>query len=75
MGEEDAFFLSGKPVIKMDFKLHSEYTPAGDQPKAIDELVNGVESGMKEQTLLGGKNLHDGERHREAQPPYARFCA
>lgn len=53
MGEEDAFFLSGKPVIKMDFKLHSEYTPAGDQPKAIDELVNGVESGMKEQTLLG----------------------
>lgn len=53
MGEEDAFFLSGKPVIKMDFKLHSEYTPAGDQPKAIDELVNGVKSGMKEQTLLG----------------------
>ena len=37
----------------MDFKLHSEYTPAGDQPKAISELVEGVKKGYKEQTLLG----------------------
>lgn len=37
----------------MDFKLHSDYTPAGDQPKAIGELVEGVKNGYKEQTLLG----------------------
>ena len=33
--------------------LHSEYKPTGDQPKAIDLLTAGVESGMKSQTLLG----------------------
>ncbi len=37
----------------MEFKLHSDYTPAGDQPKAISELVEGVKKGYKEQTLLG----------------------
>lgn len=35
------------------FKLVSEYRPTGDQPKAIDSLVSGLESGMKYQTLLG----------------------
>ena len=35
------------------FILHSEYAPAGDQPKAIDSLVSGIESGQKEQILLG----------------------
>jgi len=35
------------------FKLKSEYEPAGDQPKAILELVNGLENGMEKQTLLG----------------------
>lgn len=35
------------------FKLHSEYKPTGDQPQAIDTLVNSIESGNKEQTLLG----------------------
>lgn len=35
------------------FKLYSEYSPAGDQPKAIEELVSGIESGKKEQILLG----------------------
>ncbi|MBQ9807748.1 MAG: excinuclease ABC subunit UvrB [Ruminococcus sp.] len=35
------------------FILHSEYAPAGDQPKAIDSLVSGIESGKKEQILLG----------------------
>lgn len=36
-----------------NFKLFSEYAPAGDQPKAIDQLVQGLESGKKEQILLG----------------------
>ena len=35
------------------FKLVSEYTPAGDQPEAIDALVKGLDDGLKEQTLLG----------------------
>ena len=37
----------------MDFKLVSPYVPTGDQPRAIEQLVNGVLSGDKEQTLLG----------------------
>ena len=37
----------------MDFKLVSEYKPTGDQPKAIDDLVRSIESGNREQTLLG----------------------
>ena len=35
------------------FKIHSEYMPSGDQPKAIGELVAGLESGKKHQVLLG----------------------
>ncbi|MCQ8904727.1 MAG: excinuclease ABC subunit UvrB [Methanothermobacter sp.] len=37
----------------MKFKLVSEYRPLGDQPEAIRSLVNGIKSGMREQTLLG----------------------
>lgn len=37
----------------MEFKLKSKYKPTGDQPAAIDELVNSIESGNREQTLLG----------------------
>ena len=47
------------------FKLHSEYQPTGDQPKAIDYLVKGIEKGEKYQTLLGvtgsRKNLYNGK--------------
>lgn len=35
------------------FKIHSEYQPTGDQPQAIDYLVNGINKGEKFQTLLG----------------------
>ena len=35
------------------FVLHSEYTPSGDQPQAIKKLVDGINEGMKSQTLLG----------------------
>lgn len=37
----------------MQFDLQSEYQPAGDQPQAIAELVEGVNNGTKAQTLLG----------------------
>src|ERR1700755_2272598 len=36
-----------------NFKLHSPFPPAGDQPKAIKALVKGLEEGMHHQTLLG----------------------
>ena len=35
------------------FKIHSKFKPAGDQPQAIDKLVEGLESGLSAQTLLG----------------------
>ena len=35
------------------FKLYSKYEPTGDQPKAIEYLSKGIESGKKFQTLLG----------------------
>ncbi|PZP51295.1 MAG: excinuclease ABC subunit B, partial [Pseudopedobacter saltans] len=37
----------------MQFKLHSEYKPAGDQPKAIQQLTEGIQNGERFQTLLG----------------------
>ena len=37
----------------MDFKIHSKYKPTGDQPQTIETLVQSIETGNKEQTLLG----------------------
>ena len=37
----------------MDFKIKAEYSPTGDQPKAIEQLSDGVLKGLREQTLLG----------------------
>ena len=49
------------------FKLHSEYKPTGDQPRAIEYLSNGIKEGKKFQTLLGvtgsRKNIHNGKYH------------
>src|SRR6185437_5323518 len=44
-----------RPVgdIEREFKLHSEFRPAGDQPQAIDELCEGLERGERDQVLLG----------------------
>ena len=39
--------------MKKLFQLSSPFSPAGDQPEAIDQLVEGVESGLAFQTLLG----------------------
>jgi excinuclease ABC subunit B len=40
-------------MSKSIFKLHNPFQPAGDQPAAISKLVEGLEKGMKKQTLLG----------------------
>ena len=37
----------------MEFKIHSKYKPTGDQPQAIDAIVNSINAGNKETTLLG----------------------
>ncbi len=37
----------------MEFKLTSKYSPTGDQPQAIDELVEGIHRGDRSQVLLG----------------------
>src|ERR1022692_3316560 len=37
----------------MNFELYSDYAPAGDQPQAIEKLVEGLSSGLAHQTLLG----------------------
>ncbi|WP_417355985.1 excinuclease ABC subunit UvrB [Gallaecimonas pentaromativorans] len=39
--------------MSKDFILHSAYQPAGDQPTAINQLVDGLEAGLAHQTLLG----------------------
>src|SRR4051795_11230863 len=39
--------------IEIPFRIHSEFKPAGDQPRAIDELCAGLAGGEKDQVLLG----------------------
>jgi excinuclease ABC subunit B len=55
------------------FKLKSEYEPAGDQPKAIKSLVNGLKKGERHQTLLGvtgsGKTFTVANVINEVQKP------
>ena len=57
----------------MRFKLLSEFNPTGDQPKAITELVQGIEAREKYQTLLGvtgsGKTFTVANVIQEVQRP------
>ncbi len=47
-------FMRREGIDVMDeFKLVSEYKPTGDQPQAIEKLVQGLKNGFREQTLLG----------------------
>ena len=52
------------------FKLHSDYKPTGDQPKAIEYLSKGIKEGKKFQTLLGvtgsRKNIYNGKYNRKS---------
>ena len=44
------------PFVKPEsrpLRIHSDYAPAGDQPQAIDELVDGIAQGERDQVLLG----------------------
>ena len=57
----------------MEFKLHSNFEPAGDQPNAIKELVEGLEAGDPHQVLLGvtgsGKTFTVANVIQEVQRP------
>ena len=52
------------------FKIHSDYKPTGDQPKAIEYLSNGIKEGKKFQTLLGvtgpRKNFYYGKHYTKS---------
>ncbi len=56
-----------------EFNIHSKFTPQGDQPSAINELVRGLESGDRYQTLLGvtgsGKTFSIANVIKEVQRP------
>ncbi|MGQ0527928.1 MAG: excinuclease ABC subunit UvrB [Alphaproteobacteria bacterium] len=43
----------GRHSTSRPFRIHSDFTPAGDQPAAIKQLVEGVEAGLTDQVLLG----------------------
>ena len=51
--ERDFVEMDERISPNMEFKLHSEYQPTGDQPQAIKELVEGFQKGNQFQTLLG----------------------
>ena len=57
----------------MQFKIESEFSPTGDQPQAISQLVNGINSNEKYQTLLGvtgsGKTFTVANVIQEVQKP------
>jgi excinuclease ABC subunit B len=39
--------------METPFQIVSDFTPSGDQPRAIDALVQGIEAGRRDQVLLG----------------------
>jgi excinuclease ABC subunit B len=57
----------------MDFELQAEFEPMGDQPQAIEQLAEGVDGGVKYQTLLGvtgsGKTFTVANLVKEVQRP------
>lgn len=62
----------------MNFKLHTKYQPAGDQPLAIKGLLNSLEKGYKHQTLLGvtgsGKTFTMANIVNKIQKPTLIMC-
>ncbi|MEO0562984.1 MAG: excinuclease ABC subunit UvrB [Chloroflexota bacterium] len=56
-----------------ELQIHAEFSPTGDQPKAIEQLVEGVENGLTHQTLLGatgtGKTFTIAHLIQETQRP------
>ncbi|WP_277554707.1 excinuclease ABC subunit UvrB [Halobaculum limi] len=53
MSESEGPLSPDRPEAEKPFRVDAPFDPAGDQPEAIRQLVDGYESGMREQTLLG----------------------
>ena len=53
MSDADSPLSEDRPTVDRPLRVDAPFEPAGDQPKAIEELVEGYESGAKRQTLLG----------------------
>jgi len=54
VSKRDIIATQTEGVMKQEsFELQSDYKPAGDQPVAIEQLIDGIESGLAYQTLLG----------------------
>src|SRR5262245_60828582 len=62
----------------MNFKLHTQYQPAGDQPQAITGLVKSLHAGFRHQTLLGvtgsGKTYTMANIVQQIQKPTLVMC-
>ena len=60
-----------------DFKIHSPYQMAGDQPEAVAKLVEGINNGLTEQTLMGvtgsGKTFTMANIIEQTQRPIKRW--
>lgn len=68
-----ALAKAGCYILGVKFKIQSKFEPAGDQPTAIKELVEGVRNGLRKQTLLGvtgsGKTFTVANIIQEVQKP------
>ncbi len=69
---KNAGILSSADISK-PFRIHSDFEPAGDQPRAIEKLVGGFEQGLTDQVLLGvtgsGKTFTMAHIIQEMQKP------
>jgi len=45
--------VNNRIEVEVEFKIHSKYKPTGDQPQAIEKLVQGLNDGLRQQVLLG----------------------
>ena len=65
-------------MVSSKFQITSEYKPTGDQPKAIAQLTDGLNQGLKEQTLLGvtgsGKTFTMANIVQNVQKPTLVMC-
>jgi excinuclease ABC subunit B len=53
MGSKDAPWILGDDTFMPDLRVEAPFEPSGDQPQAIQELSQGIEKGIKYQTLMG----------------------
>ena len=64
--------------LSKQFELISEYDPKGDQPKAIEQLIEGLENNKKHQVLLGatgtGKTYTVSQVIAKVNKPTLVFC-